>query len=77
MTSAATVLINPGLLHCAGFPDSFLWNCNANSGNYFSNCFYKGFAKYGSKVKATTMAQWMGNRYNSNLKFSSVLLLCY
>jgi sodium/pantothenate symporter len=28
--------------------------------------FTKGFAKYGSKVKATTMAQWMGNRYNSN-----------
>jgi 5-methylthioribose kinase len=42
-----------------------------------SSSFLQGFAKYGSKVKATTMAQWMGNRYNSNHTFSSVLLLCY
>ncbi|MBX9886375.1 MAG: sodium:solute symporter [Flavobacteriaceae bacterium] len=67
MTSAATFVINPGFIALYGISGFISFGVVMPIAAIISLIvFTKGFAKYGSKVKATTMAQWMGNRYNSN-----------
>jgi sodium/pantothenate symporter len=67
MTSAATFIINPGFIALYGFSGIISFAIVMPIASYISLIvFTKGFSKYGSTVKATTMAQWMGNRYNSS-----------
>ncbi|MCL9809230.1 sodium:solute symporter family transporter [Flavobacterium luminosum] len=79
MTSAATFIINPGFIALYGFSGIISFAIVMPIASFVSLVvFTKGFAKYGSAVQATTMAQWMGNRFNSksySLFFAFVALL--
>lgn len=67
MTSAATFVINPGFIALYGVSGFISFGIVMPIAAFISLVvFTKGFAKYGGQVKATTMAQWIGNRYNSN-----------
>ena len=67
MTSAATFVINPGFIALYGVSGFISFGVVMPIAAFISLVvFTKGFAKYGGQVKATTMAQWIGNRYNSN-----------
>jgi sodium/pantothenate symporter len=66
MTSAATFVINPGFIALYGISGFISFGIVMPIAAIISLIVLtKGFAKYGNKVKATTMAQWMGNRYCS------------
>jgi sodium/pantothenate symporter len=71
MTSAATFVINPGFIALYGISGIISFGIVLPIAAFVSLIvFTKGFAKYGTKVKATTMAQWIGNRYqNKTYKF--------
>ena len=66
MTSAATFIINPGFISLYGISGVISFAVVLPIAAFISLIvFTKGFAKYGSAVKATTMAQWIGKRYES------------
>lgn len=66
MTSAATFIINPGFIALYGVAGVLSFGIVLPISAFVSLIILtKGFAKYGHSVKATTMAQWMGQRYKS------------
>ncbi len=66
ITSAATFIINPGWVGRYGLSAYLTLAIFMPFGALISLVILtKGFRKYGSVVKAGTMAQWMGARYNS------------
>ena len=66
MTSAATFIINPGFIALYGFSGIISFAIVLPIAAFISLIvFTKGFVKQGNAVKATTMAQWIGKRYNS------------
>jgi len=66
MTSAATFIINPGFIALYGFSAVISYGFALPLAAMVSLVlFTKGFRKHGTGVKALTMAQWMGTRYNS------------
>ncbi|MDP2302153.1 MAG: sodium:solute symporter [Ignavibacteria bacterium] len=66
MTSAATFIINPGFIAFYGFSAVISYAFAMPLAAMVSLViFTKGFRKHGTGVKALTMAQWMGTRYNS------------
>jgi sodium/pantothenate symporter len=83
MTSAATFVINPGFIAFYGISGvisyAFVMPIAAMTSLVILT---KGFRKHGSSVKALTMAQWMGTRYNSKgyslfFAFLSLLLITF
>ncbi|HBH06997.1 MAG TPA: sodium:solute symporter [Flavobacteriales bacterium] len=83
MTSAATFIINPGLIALYGFSGVISYAVVLPVAAFISLIFLtRRFREHGTKVKALTMAQWMGNRYNNkklSLLFAvlSVLLISF
>ncbi|MCC5919383.1 MAG: sodium:solute symporter [Cyclobacteriaceae bacterium] len=83
MTSAATFIINPGLIGTYGIAGFISYGLALPIAAVFSLVLLtKGFRKYGSKVAALTLAQWMGKRYESPrfalfFAFLSLLLLAF
>jgi len=66
MTSAATFIINPGFIALYGISGVLSFGIVLPIAAFLSLIiFTKGFAKYGSSVKANTMAEWIGNRFNN------------
>lgn len=79
MTSAATFIINPGFIALYGISGVISFALVLPIATFISLIvFTKGFAKQGKAVKATTMAQWLGKRYQSKnyaIFFAFVALL--
>src|SRR5690554_1753423 len=76
MTSAATFIINPGLIGLYGVSGVLSYAIVLPIAAFVSLVVLtKRFRAHGTKVKALTMAQWMGNRYRSKglATFFSVL----
>ena len=66
MTSAATFIINPGFIALYGISGVISFGIVLPIAAFISLIVLtKGFLKYGNTVKATTMAQWIGQRYKS------------
>lgn len=66
MTSAATFIINPGFIALYGVSGVISFAVVMPVAIFGSLImFTKGFVKQGNVVKATTMAQWIGRRYDS------------
>ena len=66
LTSAATFIINPGFIGLYGLSGVFSFGVVMPLAIFGSLIiFTKGFRKHGASIKATTMAQWMGNMYGS------------
>lgn len=66
MTSAATFIINPGLIGLYGVSGVISYALVLPIAAFVSLVLMtKRFREQGTKVKALTMAQWMGNRYGS------------
>ncbi len=83
MTSAATFIINPGFIALYGISGVISYAIVLPIAAMVSLVLLtKGFRKHGSTVKALTMAQWMGTRYNSKayslfFAFLSLLLITF
>lgn len=83
MTSAATFIINPGFIAFYGISGVISYAIVLPIAAMVSLVVLtKGFRKHGSSVKALTMAQWMGTRYNSKnyslfFAFLSLLLITF
>lgn len=83
MTSAATFIINPGFVAYYGFSGFFSMAIVLPFAALLSLYFLtKGFQKYGQSVKALSLAQWVGSRYNSKgfalfFGFLSLLLIAF
>ncbi len=83
MTSAATFIINPGFIALYGLSGVLSFGIIMPLAIFVSLILLtKGFRKYGSNVKALTMAQWMGKMYNSEryalfFAFLSLLLITF
>ncbi|UII20888.1 sodium/pantothenate symporter [Fulvivirga ligni] len=83
MTSAATFIINPGLIGTYGISGFISYGLALPVAAIFSLVLLtKGFRKFGNKVSALTMAQWMGNRYKNEkfalfFAFLSLLLITF
>jgi len=79
MTSAATFIINPGFIALYGLSGVISYAIVLPIAAVFSLIILtKSFRKHGSNVKALSMAQWMGTRYNSpgySLFFAFLALL--
>lgn len=66
MTSAATFVINPGFIALYGISGILSMAIVLPFAAFASLIFFtKGFAKYGKTVKANTMSQWIGNRFDN------------
>ncbi|MEL6538822.1 MAG: sodium:solute symporter, partial [Bacteroidota bacterium] len=66
MTSAATFIINPGFIGLYGISGVLSFGVVMPLAIFVSLIlFTKGFRKMGQTVKATTMAQWMGQMHRS------------
>ncbi|MCA1752412.1 MAG: sodium:solute symporter, partial [Flavobacteriales bacterium] len=66
MTSAATFIINPGLIGLYGLSGVLSYAIVLPVAAFISLIVLtKRFRAHGTKVKALTMAQWIGNRYGS------------
>lgn len=66
MTSAATFIINPGLIGLYGISGVISYAVVLPLAAFVSLVILtKRFREHGTRVKALTMAQWMGNRYGS------------
>ena len=66
MTSAATFIINPGFVALYGVPALISFGLVLPAAALTSLViFTKGFRRYGMSIKALTMAQWIGTRYQS------------
>ena len=67
MTSAATFVINPGFIALYGIAGIISMGIVLPIAAFGSLIFFtKGFAKYGKLIKAKTMAEWIGKRFNNN-----------
>lgn len=83
ITSAATFIINPGFVAYYGMSAVLSFAIVLPLGIFPSLIiFTKGFRKYGSDIKAQTMAQWIGQRYKSPFysllfAFLSLLLITF
>jgi len=83
ITSAATFIINPGFIALYGFSGILALAIVLPIGLIISLVILtKSFRKYGQSVKALTMAQWIGTRYDSKgfalfFAFLSLLLLTF
>ncbi|GAB1351138.1 hypothetical protein MASR1M107_33530 [Ignavibacteriales bacterium] len=83
MTSAATFVINPGLVATYGISGFISYGLVYPAAAIISLIVLTiGFRKFGSSVKAGTLAQWMGRRYESKafgiyFAFLSLLLLTF
>ena len=79
MTSAATFVINPGFVSLYGISGIISMAIVMPTAAFLSLIiFTKGFAKYGQLVKANTMSQWIGNRFENKsykLFFAFIALL--
>jgi sodium/pantothenate symporter len=79
MTSAATFIINPGFIALYGVSGVISYAVSIPLAALASLVILtKGFRRHGSSVKALTMAQWMGSRYQSrafSLYFAILSLL--
>ncbi|PKP11046.1 MAG: sodium:solute symporter [Bacteroidetes bacterium HGW-Bacteroidetes-4] len=83
MTSAATFVINPGLIATYG------WSGVLSFGLFFPlasvislTVLTKSFRRYGESVSAVSLASWIGKRFNSEkfalfIAFLSVLLITF
>lgn len=68
MTSAATFVINPGLIYLYGLSGFLGYGIAAPLGIYIALIVMsKSFLRFGEKTKVLTVPQWIGERYNSNL----------
>ncbi len=82
-TSAATFIINPGLVAYFGLAAVFgLCVVLPISMSISLVVMTKGFRKYGAQVKALTLSQWVGQRYESRgfaifFAFLSLLLVTF
>ncbi|MFZ5946647.1 MAG: sodium/pantothenate symporter [Stygiobacter sp.] len=66
MTSAATFVINPGFIAYYGFSAVISFGFVLPIASLISLVVLtKSFRKHGTSVKALTLSQWMGSRYNS------------
>ena len=83
MTSAATFIINPGLIAAYGLSGFLSFGIFFPVAALISLIFLtKSFRKYGANVKALSLASWIGNRYNSKgyalfIALMSLLLLTF
>ncbi|MFA0961204.1 sodium/pantothenate symporter [Roseivirga sp. BDSF3-8] len=83
MTSAATFIINPGFVAYYGISGIISMAIMLPLGALISLViFTKGFKKVGNAIKALTMAQWIGARYNNKafatfFAFLSLLLITF
>ncbi|AFH48149.1 Na+/panthothenate symporter [Ignavibacterium album JCM 16511] len=83
MTSAATFIINPGFIAYYGLSASLSYGIFLPVAAIASLIILtKRFRKHGTSVKALTMAQWMGTRYQSKayslfFAFLSLLLITF
>ncbi len=76
MTSAATFIINPGLIGLYGVSGLISYALVLPIAAFVSLVLLtKRFREHGTKVKALTMAQWMGNRYGSKAYATGFALL--
>ncbi len=82
-TSAATFIINPGLVAYFGLAAVFaLCVVLPISMSISLVVMTKGFRKYGASIKALTLSQWVGQRYDSRgfaifFAFLSLLLVTF
>lgn len=66
ITSAATFIINPGFIALYGLSGILALAVVLPIAMFFSlSILTKSFRRYGSSVKALTMAQWIGTRYGN------------
>lgn len=83
MTSAATFVINPGLIANYGISGVLSFGVFFPLATVVSLAVLtKSFRKYGQSVSAVSLASWMGSRYNSKsyslfIAFLSFLLLTF
>ena len=83
MTSAATFVINPGFIANFGISGVISYGIALPIASMASLAILtKSFRKYGETVKALTLAQWIGKRYNSKayslfMAFLSLLLITF
>ncbi len=83
MTSAATFIINPGLIATYGISAFVSYGLVLPIAAMISLVWLtKGFRQYGQSSKALTMAQWMGQRYDSKpfttyFAFLALLLITF
>ncbi|AFK03698.1 Na+/solute symporter [Emticicia oligotrophica DSM 17448] len=83
MTSAATFIINPGFVAYYGISGVLSMAIFMPIGALISLVVVsKGFRKIGANIKATTLAQWIGTRYESKgfalfFGFLSLLLITF
>lgn len=83
VTSAATFIINPGFVAVYGWSAFFAMSFVMPIGLFISLIVMtKGFQKIGQTTKALTLAQWIGNRFNSKIHsriiaFLSLLLITF
>lgn len=83
MTSAATFIINPGIIAYFGLPAIISYAVVLPIAALVSLVLLtKGFRKHGNSAKALTMAQWMGSRFKSvamerYFAFLSLLLITF
>ncbi|MBI9055220.1 MAG: hypothetical protein JEY96_15460 [Bacteroidales bacterium] len=83
MTSAATFIVNPGLIAVYGFSGVLSFGIFFPLATIISLVVLtKSFRKHGQSLKAVTLAQWIGKRYNSKyyalfMGFLSFLLITF
>lgn len=83
VTSAATFIINPGFVAVYGWSAFFALSIMVPLGLFLSLIVMtKSFQKIGQTSKALTLAQWIGNRFNSKIHsrimaFLSLLLITF
>ncbi|MBU2492935.1 MAG: sodium:solute symporter [Bacteroidetes bacterium] len=83
MTSAATFVINPGFIANYGISGFISFGLVFPLGSMISLVVLtKSFQKYGQTIKALTLAQWIGKRYDSKgysllMAFLSLLLITF
>ena len=83
MTSAATFVINPGLIATYGLSAYISYGLVFPFASLASLVILtKSFRKYGQSVNALTLSSWVGNKYNSKgyalfVAFLTVLLLTF
>ncbi|MBK6904393.1 MAG: sodium:solute symporter [Saprospirales bacterium] len=83
MTSAATFIINPGFIALYGLSGVLAYAVVLPAGVFISLVVLtKSFRRHGETVKALTLAQWIGKRYESKgfslfFGFLSLLLITF
>ena len=83
ITSAATFIINPGFVAFFGWSAFLAMSVVLPLGLFLSLIVLtKSFRKYGANLKAITLAQWVGKRFDSQLytrflAFSSLLIITF